>query len=723
MKIKNLLFSTLFLIALLFNTTIISVSASTTFTDLDGEGEVYDGIDFEALMNGNIYYGSYYHANAGATLGNGYKANSFDSELTPILWTVMGEEDSDGYITSLSTYILDTPGLFTQNTVACCLGCACSYDLPVGASDYNWTLSGYGHSRTQKLNYHLETKFSSAFDAGTGSVAAEKNAVIRTTVYTQLIDYRDDSNAYGRSDAEYWNMWSGYTGIGWPNFITDVLVYAPSGYPKGSSSTFGGYGYWNASGEYNLDYTFGSVANGDLQATFKYGGDNIEYWSRSPIYHNTMSAITFNAPDYSSGYDLNILANEAAGSRPIFKLDPTKIIMMHEVVDTVQYPSQIENDKVSNNFWNYTTSSDRTNYKLTILSDNVALNSLKDSSGTSISSSSSLTMSSSSGITVSSDDYVGQYLAYKIVEEDSSGNRTIVAYGTNKDASDTSILNIANARNELDGSELVEGGTYTLYVWAQTEDSAGKDGASVHSFEGSTAIVIPLEVGEEQPPATALTLTYLTNTTDTVTNMPSPNIESYPINSSVTITSLIPLRDGYTFDGWNTAVDGNGVEYDGTFTITTNLILYAQWIEDNPLTPTVTLEYFSNCGGDPTTSNVPIGVFTYNVGDIVTVHSLTPTRDNYEFTHWEAVSLGRTVGGQTIQPGDTFMIETHIQLYAQWNQEDSPLPPTEPESTPDTVEAPNTGIATSYSFYWISIIIGISLLTSVFLPRKNKEFN
>ena len=51
--------------------------------------------------------------------------------------------------------------------------------------------------------------------------------------------------------------------------------------------------------------------------------------------------------------------------------------------------------------------------------------------------------------------------------------------------------------------------------------------------------------------------------------------------SSLTLSSTVPTREGYTFAGWNTAADGSGTEYDaGTeYTTEDDATLYAQWTE------------------------------------------------------------------------------------------------------------------------------------------------
>ena len=69
--------------------------------------------------------------------------------------------------------------------------------------------------------------------------------------------------------------------------------------------------------------------------------------------------------------------------------------------------------------------------------------------------------------------------------------------------------------------------------------------------------------------------------------------------SDVTVSTTEPTRDGYTFQGWNTQADGNGIPYSGgdTYTLPTSGTdtLYAQWQIN-----TVTLTYDPQGGtGEP----------------------------------------------------------------------------------------------------------------------------
>lgn len=71
----------------------------------------------------------------------------------------------------------------------------------------------------------------------------------------------------------------------------------------------------------------------------------------------------------------------------------------------------------------------------------------------------------------------------------------------------------------------------------------------------------------------------------------TPADQEQNVGESVAISSTIPTRMGYTFDGWNTQSDGNGTGYDagesysssakGTYT------LYAQWSANDSIFSTI----------------------------------------------------------------------------------------------------------------------------------------
>ena len=84
----------------------------------DSTGDANDGVDFEALVGSGFYYGTYRHAAALQDGTNGVASQWFDKDgnptnnssaavVQPILWRVMGEEGTGGYLTLLSEYVLN----------------------------------------------------------------------------------------------------------------------------------------------------------------------------------------------------------------------------------------------------------------------------------------------------------------------------------------------------------------------------------------------------------------------------------------------------------------------------------------------------------------------------------------------------------------------------------------------------------------------------------------
>lgn len=92
------------------------------------------------------------------------------------------------------------------------------------------------------------------------------------------------------------------------------------------------------------------------------------------------------------------------------------------------------------------------------------------------------------------------------------------------------------------------------------------------------------------PPTVTYTLTYYPNTTDLVTNMPSPNPVTQKSSTSpvtFTVSSAIPAREGYNFLGWNGKPDATTATVKPGNTITTpreTTNLYAVWQSNTPPT-------------------------------------------------------------------------------------------------------------------------------------------
>ena len=214
-------------------------------------------------------------------------------------------------------------------------------------------------------------------------------------------------------------------------------------------------------------------------------------------------------------------------------------------------------------------------------------------------------------------------------------------------------------------------------------------------------------------------------------NAPDSQAKEYGVD--LVLSSTQPTREGYTFVEWNTEEDGSGTSYDpgDTYTANASVVLYAQWdinsytltvenmyariIEDKEYGEEITLTATSNVShtfsrwvvtsGSLTltesqqtnpvvtfampASNLTItasyaemytivydanggrgepGPGTKLQGVDFTLSNIAPTRVGYVFDGWNTVRDGT---GVMYQPGDTYVDNANVTLYAQWTDIDS----------------------------------------------------
>lgn len=136
---------------------------------------------------------------------------------------------------------------------------------------------------------------------------------------------------------------------------------------------------------------------------------------------------------------------------------------------------------------------------------------------------------------------------------------------------------------------------------------------------------------------------------------PSPQTKGE--NKTITISSTIPIRDGYVFSEWNTSADGGGTSYESGASYSTNddLVLYAIW---SPWTHTVS---FNANGG----TNAPSSFEKTN--DIEAfIPDTIPSKDGYIFRCWNTESDG---SGNKYMPDDSYEYIQNggtVTLYAIW---------------------------------------------------------
>ena len=137
----------------------------------------------------------------------------------------------------------------------------------------------------------------------------------------------------------------------------------------------------------------------------------------------------------------------------------------------------------------------------------------------------------------------------------------------------------------------------------------------------------------------------------------TPTAETRNAGSTANLSSTVPTRTGYTFNGWNTVQNGSGTSYNSSSSYTmptTNSTLYAQWTANSNA-----VAYNANNG-----SGAPAGG-NYSFGSTVTVSNTAPTRTGYTFLGWNTAADGT---GTNYSAADTFsMPNGSVTLYARWS--------------------------------------------------------
>lgn len=140
-----------------------------------------------------------------------------------------------------------------------------------------------------------------------------------------------------------------------------------------------------------------------------------------------------------------------------------------------------------------------------------------------------------------------------------------------------------------------------------------------------------------------------------------PNASGKAFASTVTVTTMIPTRAGYSFIAWNTAADATGTSRAAstnvtsvTFTMPANdVTLYAIW-SLNAYTV-----YYNVNGGVGTISPQPT-----RFGNTVTVSSSAPIRTGFTFAGWNTEMLG--AGTSYVGGASLTMPAYNVTLYAVW---------------------------------------------------------
>ncbi|MFJ7370110.1 S-layer homology domain-containing protein, partial [Lysinibacillus sp. NPDC098008] len=246
----------------------------------------------------------------------------------------------------------------------------------------------------------------------------------------------------------------------------------------------------------------------------------------------------------------------------------------------------------------------------------------------------------------------------------------------------------SNTTNSPSGGTLISGATNatyaaptstvgTVYYYVVVTNTNG--GVSGSQTVISTSNVVSVIVNSAQ--TITITITYNGNA-NTGGTAPTDS-ETYEQGEAVTVLGNTGnlIKAGYTFAGWNTQADGNGIDYasGSTFLMGNgSIILYAKW---NPVAVTYTVTF--DVAGGSTVSNQTVAH-----GGKASIPTPAPTKVGYIFEGWY------TSSAYTTPYNFQNVITANTVIYAKWvsnqtggsNTDSSPTPESGSTTSPSNIE-------------------------------------
>lgn len=170
------------------------------------------------------------------------------------------------------------------------------------------------------------------------------------------------------------------------------------------------------------------------------------------------------------------------------------------------------------------------------------------------------------------------------------------------------------------------------------------------SYKGAIARVNIVVSASSDTPVVTYTVTFKYND-----NKTSDTTEQVEANGVLGDKLPTPEREGYTFVGWFTDIDGN-TKWDKTTHVQGNTTLYARWQQN--VTEKVTVTYMLNDGESSET------YFTKEINKDTAIdsHPAAPVRDGFTFVGWfTEAENGSEWDIETL-------VEEDITLYAHWTE-------------------------------------------------------
>lgn len=218
----------------------------------------------------------------------------------------------------------------------------------------------------------------------------------------------------------------------------------------------------------------------------------------------------------------------------------------------------------------------------------------------------------------------------------------------------------ANGINKIPNNTYKRDG-YVFTGWNTAMDGSGKtfkDGASVTGLIDTRNEDVKLYAQWEKD------TTYKVSFDWNYANSGSMPVLTGYTNGKLKLPENTFARDGYTFIGWNTSMDGNGKSYSDEATLTglnEDIILYAQWEKNPELTISFDWNY-GNSGSMPTVR--------VEKGKSVTLPENTFKKDGYIFEGWNTEMNGNGADiGNNVKNLYKALNGKDTILYAQWKKD------------------------------------------------------
>ena len=158
-----------------------------------------------------------------------------------------------------------------------------------------------------------------------------------------------------------------------------------------------------------------------------------------------------------------------------------------------------------------------------------------------------------------------------------------------------------------------------------------------------------VNTSEEIPALASYTVSYNANG-----GSGAPANQTKYYGQTLTLSTTIPTRTGYTFKGWSTSSSATSATYSAGASYTANaaVTLYAVWQVN-----TYIVSYDANGGSGAPASQ------TKTHGVTLVLSSTIPTRTNYIFKGWSTSSTATSV---TYSSGGNYTANAAVKLYAVW---------------------------------------------------------